>query len=79
MRYKSSRYYQQQPDFFFSSVFLKVVPGLFFSGWPFVGLPWTFDLISLERVVNAFYTFTASLADVSKNFIPKDSARVLPY
>lgn len=38
-RYKSSRYYQQQPDFFFSSVFLKVVPGLFFSGWPFVGLP----------------------------------------
>lgn len=77
MRYKS-RYYQQQPDFFFSSVFLKVVPGLFFSGWPLVGLPCTFDLISLDKVVKAFYTLTASLAEVSKNLIPSDSAKVFP-
>ena len=72
---------QQHPDFFFSSVFLREVPGLvaFPPGAPvLVGLPWTFDLISLERVVNAFSTLTASLADVSRNLMPSESASVFP-
>jgi len=44
----------------------------------FPGLLITLDLISLERVVNAFSTLTASLAEVSKNLMPKESARVFP-
>ena len=42
------------------------------------GLLWTLDLISLERVVKAFSTLTASLAEVSRNLMPRESARVLP-
>ena len=57
---------QQHPDFFFYSVFFNEVPGLAFpvAVPPLVGLPWTLDLISLERVVKAFSTLTASLAEV---------------
>ena len=45
---------------------------------PLLGLPWTLDLISFERVVKAFSTLTASLAEVSKNLIPSESAKVFP-
>jgi len=33
----------------------------------------------LERVVKAFSTLTASLAEVSKNLIPSESAKLFPY
>ena len=36
-------------------------------------------LISLERVMKAFSTLTESLAEVSKNLIPKESASYFPY
>ena len=71
---------QQHPDFFLVEVSLwRVVPGLpgLFAA-RLVGLPCTFDLISLERVVKAFSTFTASLAEVSKNLMPNDSAKLFP-
>jgi hypothetical protein len=42
------------------------------------GLLCTFDLISVDKVVKAFSTFTASLAEVSKNLMPNESARVFP-
>ena len=49
---------QQQPDFFLpaTSSLLREVPGPPPVLGPvlFVGLPCTFDLISFERVVNAF-------------------------
>jgi len=42
------------------------------------GLLITFDFISFDNVVNAFSTLTASFADVSKNLIPRESAKVFP-
>lgn len=72
---------QQQPDFFwFYSGLRRVVVGPVFLLLPAVapGLLCTFDLISVERVVNAFYTLTASLAEVSRNLMPNESARVFP-
>jgi hypothetical protein len=45
---------------------------------PGPGLLCTLDLISLERVVKAFSTLTASLAEVSKNLMPNESAKVFP-
>ena len=79
-------YDQQQPDLSFLVGYLVrvVVPPVFPVAPPVVallappGLLWTFDLISLERVVNAFSTFTASLAEVYKNLMPRESARVFP-
>ena len=73
--------HQQQPELFFftSSGFLRVVEGaFFFSVLPAPGRLCTFDLISFESVVKAFSTFTASLAEVSKNLMPSESAKVLP-
>ena len=54
------------------------MPGPGFPVPLLVGLPCTFDLISLERVVKAFSTLTASLAEVSKNLMPRESARFFP-
>ena len=70
--------YQQHPDFFVYLSFFKDVPGLVLPPVFLFGLPCTFDLISFDKVVKAFSTFTASLADVSKNLIPNESAKVLP-
>lgn len=72
--------HQQHPVFFWGWVGLSFPPWLPTPAPPvlFAGLPWTFDFISLESVVNAFYTLTASLAEVSKNLIPSESARLFP-
>ena len=74
--------HQQHPEFFlFSSGFLRVVvgPAGRLSLPPVApGLLCTFDLISVERVVKAFSTLTASLAEVSRNLMPRESARVFP-
>ena len=71
---------QQQPVFFWGWVGLSLLVWFWFPWAPLLaGLPWTFDLISLERVVKAFSTLTASLAEVSKNFIPSESAKLFPY
>jgi hypothetical protein len=73
-------HHQQQLEFFFtSSGFLRVVEGaVFFSVLPAPGRLCTFDLISFDKVVKAFSTFTASLAEVSKNLMPRESANVFP-
>ena len=77
--YKCSN--QQHPPFSFlvGSLVRVVVPAppvLALGAGP--GLLWTLDLISFERVVKAFSTLTASLAEVSKNLMPKESAKVFP-
>ena len=70
---------QKHLDFFFFSVFLREVPRLVLPlSPPLLGLPCTFDFISLERVVKALSTLTVSYAEISKKLIPRESARVLP-
>lgn len=72
---------QQQPEFFlFSSGLRRVVVGplLVVLAPVAPGRLWTLDLISVERVVKAFSTLTASLAEVYRNLMPRESARVLP-
>lgn len=56
--------YQQHPDFFDSLSFFSDVPGFVLPPVVLFGLPCTFDLISFDKVVKAFSTFTASLAEV---------------
>lgn len=71
--------HQQQPFLvFLVSTGLREVPGFGLVVVFAAGLPWTLDFISVERVVNAFSTFTASLAEVSKNLMPRESASALP-
>lgn len=72
---------QHPPLFFFSSGFFKVVLGpVRLSFLPVApGRLCTFDLIYVERVVKAFSTLTASLAEVSRNLMPRESASVFPY
>ena len=73
--------HQQHPDFLLlSSGLRRVVDGpAFFSFWLAApGLLCTFDLISVDKVVKAFSTLTASLAEVYKNLIPRESAKVFP-
>ena len=79
-RYGSSSRQQHPELFLFSYGLRRVVAGPdLLSFWPVApGLLCTFDLISVERVVKAFSTLTASLAEVSKNLIPRESANVFP-
>jgi hypothetical protein len=55
-----------------------MVPAPSVARLPPPGLLCTLALISVDKVVKAFSTFTASLADVSRNLMPRESARVLP-
>ena len=80
--YRLYHHSQQHPDFFLlSSGLRRVVLGPLLAFVPLEDAPGrlcTFDLISVDRVVKAFSTFTASLADVSRNLIPRESAKVFP-
>ena len=64
--------------FFTFLIFFYWVLWSIFIGTLQLFFTWTFDFISFERVVKAFSTLTASLAEVSKNLMPKDSAKVFP-
>ena len=70
--------YQQQVPFglFASAGTLSLLS--FYLAPPVAALGFTLLLISLERVMKAFSTFTESFAEVSRNLMPKESASSLP-